>query len=67
MCLCVCVRYKPVSKPEKVGGGDSLRIACGHQMFTCNKKRGEGEAGKESREKKRLWFTGVGGDPKPKA
>lgn len=36
-------------------------------MFTCNKKKGEGVEGKKGEGKKRPWFTGVGGDPKPEA
>lgn len=38
-------------------------------MFTCNKKKEEGVEGKkkEGKKKKRPWFTGVGGDPKPTA
>lgn len=37
-----------MSKPEKVGGGESLRIACGHLMFTCNKKEGKVRLGKKA-------------------
>ena len=42
-------------------------IACGHQMFTCNKKKGEGVEEKKAEGKKWQWFTGVGGAPGPKA
>lgn len=33
-------------------GGDSLGVACGHQMFTCNKKKGEGVEGQKGEGKK---------------
>lgn len=34
-------------------GGDSLGVACGHQMFTCNKKKGEGVEGRKKGEEKK--------------
>lgn len=37
---------------ERTRGGDSLGIACGHQIFTCNKKKGEGVEGRKGEEKK---------------
>lgn len=70
VCVCICLRercvvsvsnaeWKPGSRGENKGrrlSGDCVRTS----MFTCNKKKGEGVEGK-----KRPWFTGVGGDPKP--
>ena len=49
---------------ERTRGGDSLGIACGHQMFTCNKKKGEGVEGKKGEEKKAVVYRGGRG---PKA
>lgn len=37
---------------ERTRGGDSPGIACGHQIFTCNKKKGEGVEGRKGEEKK---------------
>lgn len=41
---------------KRTRGGDSLGIACGHQMFTCNKKKGEGVVGKKGEEKKAVVY-----------
>lgn len=55
-CACVRVCERVCVTPggsqgaeERTRGGDSLGIACGHQMFTCYKKKGEGVERKKKR------------------